>query len=60
MCDKINLGLDFLFAASWSAPDFGAEASASAERAEVDAYFFRFVVFERTGMGLLLRHPDDR
>src|SRR5271165_5808828 len=28
--------------------------------AEIYPHFFRFMFLERTGMGLLLRHPDDR
>jgi hypothetical protein len=55
---QINLGLDFFFAAQRARGPrrrlrFG-------RAADVGPYFFRFMLLERTGMGLLLRHSDDR
>jgi hypothetical protein len=56
---QINLGLDFFFAA---------QGTCRARRgrlrfgraADVGPHFFRFVLLQRTGMGLLLRHTDER
>ena len=56
---QINLGLDFFFAAQWA-------SRASRRRlrfgraTDVDPHFFRFMLLQRTGMGLLLRHSDER
>jgi hypothetical protein len=56
---QINLGFYFFFAA---------QCARSARRrrlrfgraADVGPYFFCFMLLQRTGMGLLLRHPDER
>jgi len=56
---QINLGLDFFIAAQ-RARGPGRRCLRVGRAAEVDPHFFRFMFLERTGMGLLLRHPDDR
>jgi hypothetical protein len=55
---QINLGLDFFFAAQW-ARGTGGRRLRFGRAADVGSHFFRFMLLERTGMGLLLRHPDD-
>jgi len=56
---QINLSLDFFIAAQ-RAHGPGRRRLRLGRAAEVDPYFFRFMFLERTGMGLLLRHPDER
>ncbi len=56
---QINLGLDFFFAAQ-CARRARRRRLRFRRAADVGSYFFRFVVLQRTGMGLLLRHPDER
>jgi hypothetical protein len=56
---QIDLGLDFFFAAQ-RAGRSGRRRLRFRRAADVGPYFFRFMLLERTGMGLLLRHPDDR
>ena len=56
---QIDLGLDFFFAAL-SARGAGRRGLRLGRPTEVGPYLFRFMLLERTGMGLLLRHPDDR
>ena len=56
---QIDLGLDFFFAAR-RAGGSGGRRLCFAGGAEVAAYFFCFVLFQRTGMRLLLSHPDHR
>jgi hypothetical protein len=53
---QVNLGLDFVFAAQ-SAGGSRRRRRFSG-RTEVHPYFFCFEVFQRTGMGLFLGHPD--
>jgi hypothetical protein len=55
---QIDLGLDFLFAAQ-RARGPGGRRLRFGRAADVGPYFFRFMLLERTGMRLLLRHPDD-
>jgi hypothetical protein len=55
---QIDLGLDFFFAAQW-ARGTGGRRLRFGRAADVGSHFFRFMLLERTGMGLLLRHPDD-
>jgi hypothetical protein len=56
---QINLGLDFFFAAQ-RARGPRRRTLRFSRAADVDANLFRLVLFQRTGMGLLLRHPDER
>jgi hypothetical protein len=56
---EVDLGLDFFFAAQGTRR-FCRWRMRFRGTAQVHAHFFRFVVFERTGVRLLLRHPDDR
>jgi hypothetical protein len=56
---QINLGFYFFFAAQ--------DARCARRRrlrfgraADVGSYFFCFMLLQRTGMGLLFRHPDER
>jgi hypothetical protein len=56
---QIDLGLDFFFAAN-RARGPGRRRLRFGRAAEVHSHFFRFMLFERTGMGLLLSHPDQR
>jgi len=56
---QIDLGLDLFFAAQ-RAGGPGRRRLPFGRAAKVDPHFFRFVLLERTGMGLLLRHPDER
>jgi hypothetical protein len=56
---QIDLGLDFFFAAQ-RARGAGRRGLRFGRAADVQPYFFRFMLLERTGMGLLLRHPDER
>jgi len=53
---QINLCLDFFFAAQ-SAGGLG-RSSPFGGSTEMDPYFLCLKVFQRTGMGLLLGHPD--
>ena len=54
---QIDLGLDFFFAAQ-RARGPGRRRLRFGRAADVGPYFFCFMLLERTGMGLLLRHPD--
>jgi hypothetical protein len=54
---KVDLGLDFFFAAGWSCR-FRGRWLRLCGSAEVAPHFFRFVLFQRTGVRLLLRHSD--
>jgi len=56
---QIDLSLDFFFTAQL-ARGTGRRRLCFGRAADVGPYFFRFMLLERTGMGLLLRHPDDR
>ena len=56
---QIDLGLDFFFAAQW-ARRARRRRLRFGRAADVGPYFFSFMLLERTGMGLLLRHPDER
>ena len=56
---QIDLGLDFFFAPQRSRGP-GRRRLRFGRAADVGPYFFRLMLLERTGMGLLLRHPDDR
>jgi len=54
---QIDLGLDFFFAAQWARGP-GRRRLRFGRAADVRPHFFRFMLFDRTGMRLLLRHPD--
>jgi hypothetical protein len=54
---QIDLGLDFFFAA-WRFSGSSGGRLRFAGGAEVNAYLLCFVLFQRTGMRLLLSHPD--
>ena len=54
---QIDLGLDLFFAANGTR-GFRARRRRFGGAAQVDPHFFRFVILDGTGMGLLLRHPD--
>jgi hypothetical protein len=56
---QVNLGPDF-FLATQRARRPGRRRLRLGRTADVGPYFFRFMLLKRTGMGLLLRHPDDR
>jgi hypothetical protein len=56
---QVNLGLDFFFAAQGAA-SFRRVRLRFGQAAEMGPYLFRFVLFERTGMRLLLGHSDER
>jgi len=56
---QIDLGLDFFFAAQWARRSRSRRLPFS-RAADVGSHFFRFMLLKRTGMGLLLRHPDER
>jgi hypothetical protein len=56
---QIDLGLDFFFAAQ-RARRTGRRRLRFGRAADVGPHFFRFMLLERTGMSLLLRHPDDQ
>jgi len=56
---QIDLGLNFFFAAQRAGGLRGVRLR-FAGGAEVGAYFYRFVLLQRTGMRLLLCHPDER
>jgi hypothetical protein len=57
---QINFGFDFFFAST------GARIGPASRRrtfrggADVHTHLFRFMLFQRTGMRLLLGHPDER
>jgi hypothetical protein len=57
---QINFGLDFLFAANPTRRGFSRLRRTFARGADVDAYFFRFVLFQRAGVRFLLGHPNQR
>jgi hypothetical protein len=54
---QIDLGLDFFFAAQRTRGS-GRRCLRFGRAAEVHPHFFRFMLLERTGMRLLLSHPD--
>ncbi len=56
---KVNLGLDFFFAAGRSCRLRGRRLRLCSST-EVGPHLFRLVLFERTGVRLLLRHSDQR
>ena len=56
---QIYLRLDFLFAAQRTCGP-GRRRLRLGCATDVDPNFFRFMLLERAGMGLLLRHPDER
>ena len=56
---QIDLGLDFFFAAQWTRGP-GRRRLRFGRAAEVHPHLFRFMLLERTGMRLLLSHPDKR
>jgi hypothetical protein len=56
---QVDLGLNFFFAAQW-ARGSGRRGLCFGRAANVLPHLFRFMFLERTGMGLLLRHSDER
>jgi hypothetical protein len=56
---QVDLGLDFFFAAQRTRGP-GRRRLRFGRAADVGPYFFCFMLLERTGMGLLLRHSDER
>ena len=56
---QIDLGLDFFFAAQRAGGACG-RSLRFGRTADVGPYFFRFVLFQRTGVRLFLGHPDER
>jgi hypothetical protein len=56
---QIDLSLDFFFAAQ-GAGRAGRRRLCFSRAADVGPHFFRFMLLQRTGMGLLLRHSDER
>jgi hypothetical protein len=54
---QIDFGLDFFFATQWTRR-LRAGRRRFGRAAQVDPHFFRFMILDGTGMGLLLRHPD--
>ena len=56
---QVDFGLDFFFTAQ-RPRGFRRRGWRFGRAAQVDPYFFRFMLFQRTGMGLLLRHSDER
>jgi hypothetical protein len=56
---QIDLGLDFFFAAQGARSTRGRRLRFSGA-ADVGSHLFRFMVLDGTGMGLLLRHSDER
>ena len=54
---QIDLGLDFFFAAQWTRGP-GRRCLRFGRASEVHPHLFRFMLLERTGMRLLLSHPD--
>jgi hypothetical protein len=56
---QVDLGFDFFFAAQRTRGP-GRRRLRFGRAADVGPYFFCFMLLERTGMGLLLRHSDER
>jgi hypothetical protein len=56
---QVDLGLDFFFAAQRAGGAYRL-CLPLGRAAEMNAHFFRFVLFERTGMRLLLGHSHQR
>jgi hypothetical protein len=56
---QIDLGLDFFFAAQRTC-GAGRRRLRLGRATDVLTHLFRFMFLERTGMGLLLRHSDER
>jgi hypothetical protein len=56
---EIDLGLDFI-GVSATRPGGPAQSLCGTGSAEAGTHFIRFMVFERTGMALLLGDPDFR
>jgi hypothetical protein len=57
---QINFGFDFFFAAKWARTGLASRGRTFRRGAEILAYFLRFVLFQRTGVRLLLRHSHHR
>jgi hypothetical protein len=57
---QINFGFDFFFAANRAGAGFAGRRGTFRGGADVHTYLFRFVLLQRTGMRLLLGHPDQR
>jgi len=57
---KINFCLDFLFAAKRARTRLARRGQTFRRGTEIYAYFLRFVLFQRTGVRLFLRHSDQR
>jgi hypothetical protein len=56
---QIDFGFDFFFTAQ-RARGTRRRRLRFGRASDVDSYFFRFMLLERTGMRLLLRHSDER
>jgi hypothetical protein len=57
---KINFCLDFFFAAKRARTRLARRGRTFRRGTEIYAYFLRFVLFQRTGVRLLLCHSDQR
>jgi hypothetical protein len=57
---QINFGLDFFFAAKRARTRLARRGRTFRRGTEIDPYFLRFVLFQRTGVRLFLCHSDQR
>ena len=57
---EVNLGLDFFFTARRSRTGLPRLGRSFRRGADVHPYLLRFVLFQRTGVRLFLRHSDQR
>jgi hypothetical protein len=57
---QINLGLDFFFAANRAGTGLAGLRRTFRGRTDVHTYLLRFMLFQRTGVRLLLCHSDQR
>jgi hypothetical protein len=56
---QVDLGFDFFFAAQWTRGP-RRRCLPFSRAADIGPHFFRFMVFDRTGVRLLLSHSDER
>ncbi len=57
---QVNLGFDFFFAAQRARTGLASRRRTFRGGADVHTYFLGFVLFQRTGVRLLLGHPHQR
>jgi hypothetical protein len=57
---QVNLGFDFFFAAKRAGTRLASRRRTFRGGTDIHTYFLRFMLFQRTGVRLLLGHPHQR